>query len=98
MKHTIVIHVGNKRDGVIYELSNRDLDLLREFEGAQPLRKVSISFDTKADYEETHGSIEEQIILLLTGLSVDRLARVADVSFYDAASGKSWKHRAPRAA
>ncbi|HEY4117678.1 MAG TPA: hypothetical protein VGM56_07480 [Byssovorax sp.] len=93
----IVIFRGVNRDGATYELDPRSSTRLRErFGAAAHLRaRVFISHETRADYDDMDVALAPQLVMLLTGLSEDRLAELGGVAFYDPVEDRPL-HPAPR--
>jgi hypothetical protein len=84
----IVIYRSVNRDGETYALEPRSLKRLREaFGQAVHVRpRVFIAHETRADHEHVAGAIAPQIVMLLTGLSEQRLEPVGGVIFRDPAT------------
>lgn len=81
----IVIYQSATREGSTFALSTPSRRVLEQHFGAQ-LRvspRVFIAHSTRDDYERLHGTIGKQIVLLLTGLSEDRLAEMGPLEFRD---------------
>jgi len=81
----IVIYRSVNRDGETYALEPRALKRLRETFGssvhARP--RVFLAHETRADHEHVQGTVAPQIVMLLTGLSEDRLGPLGGVIFRD---------------
>ncbi|AGP39208.1 hypothetical protein BE04_02970 [Sorangium cellulosum] len=86
----IVIYRSINRDGATFALEPRSLDRLRATFGSavRARDRIFIAHETRADYEEVQGSIAPQIVVLLTGLSEDRLRPLGGVVFRDPVSEK----------
>jgi hypothetical protein len=84
-QNPIVIHRSVNRDGETYALEPGSLKRLRAALGAavHAHPRVFIAHETRADYDAVHGSVVEQVIQLLTGLTEDRLRSLGGVSFRD---------------
>jgi hypothetical protein len=79
----IVIYIGRKTDGCVYELGPEARARLTKMPGATPVRRVFIGLDTQADFELEHGGIEWQVAQLLTGLTRSQLEAQGGVQLYD---------------
>lgn len=81
----VVVYQSADRDGSTFELSPSARRLLqRRFAGALHLApRVFIAHSSQADFERLHGSLGQQIIILLTGLTAERLQEVGAVEFRD---------------
>jgi len=81
----IVVSCSASRDGVTYGL---DLSVRRRLkqrfgDAVHAAPRIFIAHDSAADFAEIHGPARKQIILLLTGLSEDRLKELGPVEFRD---------------
>lgn len=82
----IVIYVGTSVDGTSFALDPSSQQLIREaFPDVQvSTRNIFIGHDTREDFERSVGRFEDQIAMLLTGVSARRLSeRFRVVSFRD---------------
>jgi hypothetical protein len=81
----IVILRSVNRNGETFALEPRSLDRLRATFGAavRAHPRVFIAHEAHADYEHVHGSIAPQVVLLLTGLTEERLKALGGVTFRD---------------
>jgi type III secretory pathway lipoprotein EscJ len=81
----IRIRVGKQKNGVTYELDPETrAQLWDRFSGdLPPSSSVFVSHDTKENFETVHGSIQNHVAGILTGLSSDEIDRV-EVIFEDA--------------
>ena len=81
----IVIFRSVNRDGATFALDRRSLARLREKFGdaVHSRTRLFVSHETEADLEAVHGSIAGQVVLMLTGLSEERLAEIGGVRFRD---------------
>lgn len=81
----IVIYRSVNRDGETYALEPHSLERLREaFGHAVHVRpRVFVAHETRADYEHVAAAIAPQIVVLLTGLSEQRLEPMGGVIFRD---------------
>ncbi|MBL8946814.1 MAG: hypothetical protein JNK45_26830 [Myxococcales bacterium] len=86
----VVIYQSGDRDGSTFELSSRARRMLEmRFAGAVHFApRVFIAHETRADFERLHGSLARQIVMLLTGLTEERLAEVGSVEFRDPVTEK----------
>lgn len=90
-----VILVGLQADGTTYSLHPAFRRRLREaFPTARPAPSVFIGSDTKADFESLHGPMWEQIAILLTGLSLQKLTDFGQVIVRDPMSGREFELQA----
>ena len=82
----IVVYVGSSLDGTSFALDPLSQQRIREaFPGVSvSTRNVFIGHDTREDFEHSIGRFEDQIAMLLTGVSADRLSqKFPFVSFRD---------------
>lgn len=82
----IVVYVGSSLDGTSFALDPISQQRVREaFPGVRvSTRHIFIAHDTREPFEQSIGRFEDQIAMLLTGVSADRLmARFPVVSFQD---------------
>jgi hypothetical protein len=82
----IVIYRSVNRDGETFALEPRSQKRIRDaFREAARLRsRLFLAHETRADHEHVLGSIVSQVIVLLTGISEERLrAEVGAVTFRD---------------
>ena len=81
----IIIFRSVNRDGETYSLEPRSLDVLRAAfgEAVHPRSRLFLAHETRADYEHVHGAVAPQVVMLLTGLSEEKLTRVGGVLFRD---------------
>ena len=82
-KEPIFIYLGARSDGVTYQLDPASRERLRAVQGARPVNRVFIAYDTKANGEQEHEAFDQQAVQLLTGLSAERLAELGGVELYD---------------
>lgn len=82
----IVVYVGSSLDGTSFALDPVSQHRIREaFPGVHvSTRHIFIAHDTQEDFERSIGRFEDQIAVLLTGVSATQLAeRFPVVSFLD---------------
>ncbi len=81
----IIIYQSADREGSTFELSTPSRRALERRFGGQlrPAPRIFIAHATRDDYERLHGAIGKQIVLLLTGLSEERLSDLGRVEFRD---------------
>lgn len=81
----IVIYRSVNRDGATYALEPRSLERLRKaFGHAVHVRpRVFVAHETLADHEHVSAAVAPQIVMLLTGLSEQRLESIGGVIFRD---------------
>jgi hypothetical protein len=70
----IVIMAGLQRDGTTYQLHPTSIKRLEAaFPDVRHVPKVFVGYDSQADFESLHRKMWHQIVVLLTGVSLDRL-------------------------
>jgi hypothetical protein len=80
----IEILVGRQSDGCTYGLSPTSRKLIRKrYPEARMAPSVFISTDTQSDFEATQGPIWDQVAIILTGLSEDKLREFGGYRIYD---------------
>jgi hypothetical protein len=81
----IVVYQSADREGSTFALSTAAKRVLRaRFGGALHLApRVFVAHETRADFQRLHGSLAGQIIMLLTGLSEERVAEAGAIEFRD---------------
>jgi hypothetical protein len=82
----IIIYATSSLDGTSFALDPSSQQRIREaFPGVQvSTRHIFIAHDTREAFEQSIGRFEDQIAVLLSGVSADRLtARFSYVSFRD---------------
>lgn len=80
----LTILVGRQKDGYVFRLkpsSKKDIENERDM--SDTVSSVFISYDTKHDFEEIHGAVWDQVLRLLTGMSVDEVNRRGGFSVLD---------------
>lgn len=84
----LVIVAGEQADGVTYQLHPVSRARVHaNFLGASTARSLFVGTDTQADYTDIHGPMWEQIVVLLTGLSVDRLVKLGEIVVFFPTTG-----------
>lgn len=85
MSEPIVIYRSVNREGQTFALKPTSRQFLRNRFGSSvhSSPRVFIAHETKANLDELHGSIAEQVIHLLTGVSSERLKDIGGVVFRD---------------
>ena len=73
----LAVLVGKQMDWYVFRLkpSSKQV-LLQERDLQDTVSSVFISYDTKHDFEQIHGRVWDQVITLLTGMSVKKLNQV----------------------
>lgn len=72
--HHVVIYQSADREGSTFELSRESLIELRQrFPQLRVSPRVFVAHGTRDDFERLHGSLAQQIAILLTGLPIDHL-------------------------
>lgn len=86
----IIIYRSVNRDGATFTVEPRSLERLRAAFGpaVRARDRIFVAHETRADYGEVQGNIASQIVMLLTGLSEDRLRSLGGVVFRDPVSEK----------
>lgn len=81
----IVIHRSVNRDGATFALDRRSLRRIQAaFGSAARFRaRLFITHEGAADFKAVQGAIAPQVVLLLTGLSEERLQELGGVIFLD---------------
>ena len=80
----IKIYVNQQLDGCTYRLDPKSRGLLRGREShTEPVTSVFISYDTKTQFEWTHGSVWRHVAELLTGLTTEQLEALGPVVFVE---------------
>ena len=88
MPKKIRIDVGRQADGLafmLHPLSRRQIE--ERFQGVPSPVTVFIVFDNLADIQQIHGSIWNQVALMLTGLNESQIAEAGGYEFVE--PGKS---------
>ena len=71
-------------DGTVYRLSTASQErVTRRFPDARLAGEAFFSTQTQADYERDHGRIWDQVIKLLSGLSVDQVRELGGYRVYE---------------
>jgi len=85
----IIIVAGEQADGTTYQLHPLSRARIEaRFPGTRLLRSLFVGLDTQTDYTDMHGPMWEQIVLLLTGLTLARVHELGDVVIRFPASGR----------
>ena len=80
----IIIEVGVQLYGYTFRISPRTrAKLERESPNLPPPTSLFVGFDTRSDFEKIHGSMWQQIVSILTGLSEDKLKKLGGYDFVD---------------
>ena len=85
----IEILAGYQSDGVTYKL--RPLSLLRiqkHYPEANPVRSVFVGYETKDDLERMYGSVNKQVVLLLTGLGSEQISVLGGYRVVEPSAGR----------
>ena len=73
-KDPFEIYIGMQRHGFVFRLRPKSRQRLEEeFPSVPDASSVTIGYDTKRDFERVHGAIWQQVVMLLTGLSLEKL-------------------------
>jgi hypothetical protein len=89
-REPLVIYATRGFDNYTFALSIESRGQILEEFGEQivPTSRVTIALDTKAGFERVFGPIEPQVIMLLTGLSLDRLQERWQVEVRDSSTDR----------
>jgi len=83
----IVIWVARESDGVSFALDREGRERLGKT-GTKAWPRLFLGWDTKEDYESIHGDITDQIVMLLTGMTLTKLKEFGGVVFRDRTAGR----------
>lgn len=73
----LTVLVGKQKDGYVFRLKpSSKRELLQEKDLQDTVSSVFISYDTKHDFEQIHGQVWDQVITLLTSMSLKKLNQV----------------------
>jgi hypothetical protein len=76
--------VGRQSDGLSYSLSQSSKKLIqKKFPQVKLVPNVFISTSTQSDFKTAHGSIWDQIAIILTGLSSEKIEQLGGYEVYD---------------
>jgi len=81
MSEPIVIHVSSDRTGVTFSLALTERRALERRLGIRPSPRIFVAHETRSAFDEIHGSMLRQIVLILTGISEERLKELGTVEF-----------------
>jgi hypothetical protein len=80
----VEILIGRQGDGSTYSLHPNSLKLIRQrFPQVHPRPTVSIGSDTRTGIEHSSGSVYNQVAIILTGLSLERLKELGGYRVVD---------------
>lgn len=80
---SVVVTVAFEHDGVTYSLHPRSAARVREaFPDVPSAPTVYVGNATKGDFEQVHGPLWPQVLMLLTGVSLERLRSIGRVIFW----------------
>ena len=92
----IIVNVGTQFDGYVFGLQPRSLEWLRtKFSHAHTIASVAIGFNNfnkKPDLQQIHGSIWNQISILLTGLSLEEINKLGGFTVFSPQTGEEVFH------
>lgn len=78
------IVVGPMSAGEVYELHPDSAQRIRDLiPRAVPVRRLTVKFETKSDFEQQHGVLYEHIVPVITGLSWDEIESLGGVHIVD---------------
>ncbi len=70
----LIILVGLQADGATYALEPRSRQRIQEaFPGVPVAPSVFVGYKTREEFEALHGPMWRQIVILLTGVTLERL-------------------------
>lgn len=85
-------------EGTEFRLETTSQDrILTHFPNARPTGKVTLPAQTRADFERQHGSVWDQVITLLAGISEDSVARLGGIRIVTP-EGRTLHERVPAVA
>jgi len=88
----VVVNVGVQTDGVTYRLHPKSAQRLRAaFPGVTAALSVFVGHATHADFRSVHGPVWPQVLMILVGVSVDRLAALGRLVFWNTTTGEVWE-------
>jgi hypothetical protein len=88
----LVINVGVQTDGVTYRLHPKSAQRLRAaFPGVHAAPSVFVGHATHADFRAVHGPVWPQVLMILGGVSIDRLATLGRLVFWNTTTGEAWE-------
>ena len=92
----IIINVGIQFDGYVFGLQPRSRAWLQtQFPLAHTVASMAIgfnSFNKKPDFQQIHGSIWNQISILLTGLSLEEINKLGGFTVFSPQRGEEVFH------
>lgn len=78
-----LIDAGKQSDGVTYRLHPKTLQHLKDlFPGVTQAPSVFVGYQSKSDFERVHGAMWDQIVSILTGVSLDTIKAYGDVRIH----------------
>lgn len=89
----IIVAVGFQSEGATYRLHPKSaLRIQNAFPGVPVAPSVYVGYATKSEFEALHGPLWPQILVLLAGVSADKLReKFRHVLLWDPASGDRWE-------
>lgn len=86
----IIVYRSTNRNGATYSIERESLARIQKKFGdkVHPRDRLFLTHEDEADYRAVRTAIMGQIIMLLTGLSEERLSSVGSVSFRDPVTEK----------
>lgn len=89
----IVVAVGFQSEGATYRLHPKSASRIQnEFPGVHVAPSVYVGYTTKNEFEALHGPLWPQIVVLLAGVSTDKLReKFRSVLLWDPATGGRWE-------
>lgn len=85
----LTIEMTTQGNGWTFRLDPKSRSLLTQrFDHASIGSSVFVGTDTRRSYEDIHGTMWNQIVLLLTGLSPDQIEELGGYQIIDVRSGR----------
>jgi len=85
----IIVDVGKQMDGATFRLNPKTHAFLSSrFENLRPPSSVFVSNETAADFKRYYGPLGKELVVLLTGLSEDKIEELGGFKFVDPVGGR----------
>jgi hypothetical protein len=87
---SVVILVGKQMDGYVFSISPATKESIKRLiPSAYPANRIFVAYDTKSDFEDHFGKIENHIFPLLLGVqNTEDLEKITEIEFIDPLSGE----------
>ena len=87
----IEILVTRQHDGTTYQLRPRSRERIEvRYPEVHCTRSIFVGYDTESDFKHYHGPLWKQIVLILTGLTAERLAELGGYKIYDSTTEETF--------